>query len=264
MTPDPNLSGLRLIILLLFISVILIPGRLSALETKTVSDGQTLRLNEPEADYSTLKLGKNVTLFLNGTRLTAERIEAGEGLRLTGFGEVSVTQSFETGDNSRINLSDISLDLGSGKFTVAPGSILSLSTFPILGGTVDFLSTDDGRSPSFGAPCAPLLGSTTVTGRFHTPEAYPEWFYSTNASDAAHDWGECINMAFDHSADGVVRLQSRSYTVSSTIYVPTQGRLLGTAGLWKDSSAQDFKKKKAVTMALKSSPTITASFNPSA
>lgn len=205
-----------------------------------VSNDQTLIIGPEGASYDYLRLGDNATIILNGGRIEARKISSGQRLRITGSGSIAVRDSFNAGKYSVLNLTSVSLELGSAVFSLSPGSTLSLNTFPIKGGKVEFLTLDDGTGVSLSAPCTCIFQSCNVRGRFHCQEAYPEWY----AEKEPTDWTPLINQAFEHSADGIVRLQSRIYEVCSTIFMPTRSQLHGTMGLWKNSDSGDPRKEE--------------------
>lgn len=203
-----------------------------------IPDNGKLIIDASSPAYSTLELGDNVTLLFNGGTLEADVIKTGRGLRLAGCGDIRVRTSFTVGENSHIDLSAILLELSQGRLVLSPGSALVMGAFPVRGGEVEFMTDTNGNGVTLSAPVSPVFGSTKVKGRFHSTEAYPEWY----ASEEPRDWAPLINEAFSHTADGSVRLSSRVYNVLSTIYVPTRGRLCGTSGLWKDSRGPDTRK----------------------
>lgn len=172
-----------------------------------------------EIKLSSLTLDDSCTLQIEDGIIRIDSCRCGDRLRVTGRGIITVGQKLTCGEGSHIDLSDISLELSATDFEVGDRSTIRLDSFPVKGGTLSSKGT-----AFIEAPCRPLLYGTALNGRWKAEKAYPEWF----AAEEPSDWAVLINRALEISQDGVTYLQNQTYNVSSTIYVPTRGQLIGT------------------------------------
>ena len=249
-----------------------------------VREGQTRLLTPEEAEgLKYIDINNDGKLVLQGASLDLIYLRCFARGHIMGSGSIRATQSIYFDDHSTIDLSQVSIELVDITMTISPYSTLILRDYPIKGtgsenkASVDFspikdaLRDEDGNilynsgqivygdnpngvTTTLSAPCRQIFKNVKVTGQVVVDEAYPEWFADEESINAQplDDWSPAINAAFDLTANGVVRLQSRRYLVQTTIWVPTRGQLLGTgSGLWNSPHTkyewnEETKKYEAV------------------
>lgn len=207
------------------------------LDSLQVPSGSKLRFESGKnvvIDF--LTFGDDCLLDLNDTDITINLLKSGDALKIAGSGILRITDRLECGEGSKLDFSNISVVLGEAEIKFGENSELRLGLYPIKGGRL----LSEGQS-TIEAPCRSFFTRTELKGQWRADKSYPEWFVDNEPSD----WAVSINRALELSSDGTTYLQNKTYNISSTIYVPCRGQLIGTlSGEYKGGSASSTTDKK--------------------
>lgn len=179
----------------------------------TIASGATVRIKN-------LVCGKGVMIHIDNGSLIVDSGFADENLKLSGCGTLKIISDFTINGRSSIHAENIEICLIDAILNVYMGE-LYLDNYPIIGGEI--ISGQGGFNKIF-ASKKHIFDGTTLTGKFISDVAYPEWF----VADDTDNWAPAINSAFEIA--GEVHLDSRVYKVRETIWIPPLGQLIGCSG----------------------------------
>lgn len=189
-------------------------------ETYMLDDDMVLIIpNGLEVKAKRLICGTSSEIYLDKSVLTVESLLANDGFSMSGRGDVTVLNDFSCGKKSVLNLDDISLVLDGARLNLGEENVLSLGNYPIKGGEI---CGDIKLTSRIVASRKRIFKGVKVSGAWKIEKAYPEWFAELDSDN----WASAINQAFGLS--GVVSLDSRTYRITETIWVPANGQLIGT------------------------------------
>lgn len=176
----------------------------------TIDSGAVVRIK-------TLVCRKDVMVHIDGGSLIVDSGSADANFTLSGRGTLKIISDFATNGHSSIHAENISIDLTDATLNMASGE-LYLDNYPIIGGEIISERGKIIASKKY------IFNGTTLSGKFVSDVAYPEWFVDGDTDN----WAPAINRAFETA--GEVHLDNRVYRLKETIWIPPVGRLIGTSG----------------------------------